>query len=412
MPAQDYAGGELIADTYETLILAGVDRKELLDSLYKEQGGLIKVAGTLAQIEGITAELISQGYTAEDILLYRQQYETGSAQVISIQGENEVLLGGSATLGIELFQAVNKFNQEIQYLVDSSGVDPQTVSLVIGAMVSGPIKLAGSVATSVLSDTLFGEYIETAKDNISTTLAAKVHLLSEENAIAYLDQTNRAVLDKEALTYAEWLSNSKDGARVLIDVAAETVGVGSGIVGVGIAKGKSGDSDVTVSQAGGIELGGNKSNQTSTETTSSTITQDAHGYYRDEQGRFTSDPDKVDTDLTRPSLRSDTKQEIKDQYEVNEDGKYVDPATETVIEPPYHYSHVYGWENRRIIEAADELNMTQKQLNDYVNSRSNVFKIENATENLSHQNEKPGRGDIDIIRRDMELFLKERGELK
>ena len=82
--------------------------------------------------------------------------------------------------------------------------------------------------------------------------------------------------------------------------------------------------------------------------------------------------------------------------------------TGQVIEPPHHYGHIYGSEHRRLAEAAEKVGMTQKQFNDYVNSRPDKFKIENATENLSHKGEKPGRGELKEILDDMQLFLKGR----
>ena len=67
-----------------------------------------------------------------------------------------------------------------------------------------------------------------------------------------------------------------------------------------------------------------------------------------------------------------------------------------------------GWENRRLIEASEELGMSQKQLNDYVNSKPDLFKIENGPENISHRGAKPGRGELDRIINDMNQFLKKR----
>lgn len=52
--------------------------------------------------------------------------------------------------------------------------------------------------------------------------------------------------------------------------------------------------------------------------------------------------------------------------------------------------------------------MNQKEFNDYVNARPNYFQIENAKDNMSHKNEKPGKDDLDIIKKDMINFLKKR----
>lgn len=88
------------------------------------------------------------------------------------------------------------------------------------------------------------------------------------------------------------------------------------------------------------------------------------------------------------------------------DGSYRDNVSREVIKPPVHIGHAYGWENRRLLKAADELGMTQKQLNDYVNARPNRFRLENATQNLSHRHEKPGSNDMEDIKRDMIYFMK------
>ena len=90
-------------------------------------------------------------------------------------------------------------------------------------------------------------------------------------------------------------------------------------------------------------------------------------------------------------MRSATKKEIDSRYEFTEDGKAIDLKTLEVINPPHHYGHIYGSENKWLIDAAEQAGMDQKQFNDYVNARPNKFKLENATESLSHKGEKLGR---------------------
>nr|WP_197272157.1 GH-E family nuclease [Neisseria sp. 83E34] len=77
-----------------------------------------------------------------------------------------------------------------------------------------------------------------------------------------------------------------------------------------------------------------------------------------------------------------------------------------VVKPPVHIGHEYGWENRRILKAADELGMSQKQVNDYVNARPQNLKLENAKDNLSHKFEKPGIDELQNIKDDMQEFLR------
>lgn len=64
-----------------------------------------------------------------------------------------------------------------------------------------------------------------------------------------------------------------------------------------------------------------------------------------------------------------------------------------------------GQEHRRLSLAAKELNWSQKQFNDYVNARPNKFRLENMSENRSHRNEMPGKGDILDIKQDMRNFM-------
>ena len=51
-----------------------------------------------------------------------------------------------------------------------------------------------------------------------------------------------------------------------------------------------------------------------------------------------------------------------------------------------------------------------RQFNDFVNSIPERFRLENRSVNRSHKDEMPGNGDIQKIKDDMELFLKQRGK--
>ena len=74
---------------------------------------------------------------------------------------------------------------------------------------------------------------------------------------------------------------------------------------------------------------------------------------------------------------------------------------------PIDYGHIYSWENRRLIKAAESLGMDQATLNKYVNSRDNIFQFENHYENVSHENEKPGNDIPEKMLKDMKKFLEE-----
>ncbi|MEI8633446.1 GH-E family nuclease [Vibrio sp. PP-XX7] len=74
----------------------------------------------------------------------------------------------------------------------------------------------------------------------------------------------------------------------------------------------------------------------------------------------------------------------------------------------WQYGHRPGVENRRILKAADEMGMTQAELNDFVNEHPEYYQIEDTTTNLSHVNEKPGSDDLGDIIRQMAKFLEKR----
>ncbi|WP_077535564.1 RHS repeat-associated core domain-containing protein [Pseudoalteromonas aliena] len=132
-------------------------------------------------------------------------------------------------------------------------------------------------------------------------------------------------------------------------------------------------------------------------------TPDNNGVLRTPDGRFASDPSIIRSQLNRPSLRSETKSTIESNAPKNSQGQFVDQNGKVISDT--HFGHITGHENRRIIAAADELDLSQQQLNDYVNSRPQFFKIEDAKTNLSHADEMPGKDNIDHIIIDMEDFF-------
>ncbi|MFD1246153.1 GH-E family nuclease [Paralysiella testudinis] len=48
-----------------------------------------------------------------------------------------------------------------------------------------------------------------------------------------------------------------------------------------------------------------------------------------------------------------------------------------MVKQPVDYGHKYGWEHRRLVRAAEEVGMSQKQFDAYVNSRPEKFIIQN-----------------------------------
>ena len=129
-------------------------------------------------------------------------------------------------------------------------------------------------------------------------------------------------------------------------------------------------------------------------------------WYNPKDGRYVNSPDTLNTSLYRPTLNATTKQAIDSRYRQLPNGDYIEIETRTVIKQPVDYGHIYGWENRRLLKAADELGMTQQQFKAYVNARPNLFELQNRKDNQGHKFEKPGVDGLDDIRKDMRNFMK------
>ena len=99
---------------------------------------------------------------------------------------------------------------------------------------------------------------------------------------------------------------------------------------------------------------------------------------------------------------------ILSQYELVSDNVLLHKETGEIVNDPFDIGNIPGWEHRRLEEAAKQLGLTIQEFNDYVNSRPNIFRLENRSENRSHRNEIPGEDDIERIVRDMKNF--ERGK--
>ena len=127
-----------------------------------------------------------------------------------------------------------------------------------------------------------------------------------------------------------------------------------------------------------------------------------------DNGQYKTDPQHISSDLHRPNLRASTIKEIENLtgFKKLKNGQYYNEASGEIIKVP-HYGHKKGFENRRIIRAAEEAKLTQTQLNNYVNKRPRFFQIEEKVDNLSHKNEKPGIDGWQEIYDDMvNVFLK------
>ncbi|WP_283131101.1 S-type pyocin domain-containing protein [Enterovibrio norvegicus] len=126
---------------------------------------------------------------------------------------------------------------------------------------------------------------------------------------------------------------------------------------------------------------------------------------RGPDGRFTPSNEPKPS-LERPSLRAETKRQIEAGARKDANGQFIDKE-DNIIED-WQYGHRKGFENRRVLKAADEMGMTQAELNDFMNSRPDYYQIEDEKLNLSHVNEKPGNGELEKIIEHMEEFLDNR----
>ena len=111
------------------------------------------------------------------------------------------------------------------------------------------------------------------------------------------------------------------------------------------------------------------------------------------------------TGYNRPYLRQKTIQDIEANYTKLDNGDYYDPANNTTIKGPIDIGHAYGREHRRLELAAEELNMTQKEFNDYVNSHPKHFRLENMSRNRGHADEMEGKNIPDDLIEEMQIFL-------
>jgi hypothetical protein len=94
-------------------------------------------------------------------------------------------------------------------------------------------------------------------------------------------------------------------------------------------------------------------------------------------------------ELTRPSLREDTKRAIRNLSEKDPaTGDFVDPNLPRLLIPkagPFHYGHITGRENRVLVKEAQAQGMTQGEFTEWVNSHPEWFRVEDPTRNLSHE---------------------------
>ena len=97
------------------------------------------------------------------------------------------------------------------------------------------------------------------------------------------------------------------------------------------------------------------------------------------------------------------------KYDKLENGNYRNKETGEIIEAPINIGHGYGFEHRRYVKAAQQVDMPdQKTFREYMNTQTNHFKLESESGNKSHKDEKAGIDGTEDIEKDMKKFLEDK----
>lgn len=85
----------------------------------------------------------------------------------------------------------------------------------------------------------------------------------------------------------------------------------------------------------------------------------------------------------RPYIRKSTNEQIENNAPKDENGDFIDPHTQEVIQGTPDKSHTYEMENRGFLRFSDQAGMSQRELNDTVNN-AGLYDLESAKTNRSH----------------------------
>ncbi|WP_327116628.1 HNH/ENDO VII family nuclease [Nocardia sp. NBC_01730] len=99
---------------------------------------------------------------------------------------------------------------------------------------------------------------------------------------------------------------------------------------------------------------------------------------------------KSETEVKVPINKSYDDKPWVTQLDKTPDGKYyIDSANNSLypVNPKWEYGHNSGFENRKLLADAQTNNLTQKELDDLVNSHPDWFHVEDMTGNRSHRRE-------------------------
>ncbi|MCH2001571.1 hemagglutinin repeat-containing protein, partial [Acinetobacter seifertii] len=247
-------GDDLIANAYKEFIKNGGTKEEFFVVAKSKvaEDSIINLAQANRQIE----DLVSKGYSIEEIL-NTSVSKAGDASVISIAGEYQTKLTPDTTIGMQLLTAsydlARQYGDFQKHIYEEYGVDvdPETLSMVIGTILTGPAKTLANVLASDAYQKYAAKYVEAGNDQLANYFTASAYGTSPEKISVYSDPNLKEQISKESQETIEWsqdVTKSKEGAKFLTNII-ESMAIGS--IGKGVAKTTKIDGkDVEVSTAG------------------------------------------------------------------------------------------------------------------------------------------------------------------
>jgi filamentous hemagglutinin len=230
-------GDDLIANAYKEFINNGGTKEEFFVVAKSKvaEDSIINLAQANRQIE----DLVSKGYSIEEILNTSVK-KAGDTSVISIEGEYQTKLTADTTIGMQLLTAsydlAKQYGDFQKHIYEEYGVDidPNTLSVIIGTILTGPAKTLANVLTSEAYQKYGAQYVEARKDQLANYVTASAYGTSPEKISVYSDPNLKEQISKESQETIDWskdVSESKEGAKFLTNIIESMVvgGVGKGI---------------------------------------------------------------------------------------------------------------------------------------------------------------------------------------
>jgi hypothetical protein len=195
---------------FEKLISDGRISPQNAALLVASSGNLQTLTGSLEQLGGTIEENSLVGVTG------------GTETTYNLAAGGEVELKKVGGQGIDLLYAADGAKEEITQILDETNA----AEIALGVQILlGPIAVAKNVAIGFGVDAAFGEQIDTAKGFVADQIAAaaldtRAGQISDDALSDFESQIAPFDLDK-AFARTDRINSLRDGARFLVDVAAE-----------------------------------------------------------------------------------------------------------------------------------------------------------------------------------------------